>query len=192
MMVGDDDRIRVLDFGLAKPTSAFVGGEVLSRGCHVPSYRPRRLFRGIFLSVVLMVAGGSALGQDQDDASSSSGELVVLADGTRIEVLHYEVKGRLVVFTTLDGKLRSVARAGVDLDATRRVNGVVSTMPLRGCRPGYQLPRRLVLLRPPVETIWARRDPCSSMVPHLPTLLRRSPGIARDGRPYERFGSKSP
>ena len=79
-----------------------------------------------------MVAGGSALGLAQDDASSSSGELVVLADGTRIEVLHYEVKGRLVVFTTLDGKRLSVARAGVDLDATRRVNGVVSTMPLQG------------------------------------------------------------
>ena len=28
MMVGDDGRIKVLDFGLAKPTSGFVGGNM--------------------------------------------------------------------------------------------------------------------------------------------------------------------
>lgn len=50
-----------------------------------------------------------------------SAEVVVFVDGSRIEVLSYEVKGGLVLFTTSEG-LRSVPSTYVDLEATRQAN----------------------------------------------------------------------
>ncbi len=59
--------------------------------------------------------------------------VVTFADGTRLSVQGYELKGELVVMTTLDGKLQSVPRSYVDLEATERMNGSVepaaSTLP---------------------------------------------------------------
>ena len=49
--------------------------------------------------------------------------VVTFADGTRLSVQGYELKGELVVMTTLDGKLQSVPRSYVDLEATERMNG---------------------------------------------------------------------
>jgi hypothetical protein len=45
-------------------------------------------------------------------------ELVIFHDGSRMEVLGYELEGNLVVLTTPDGRLLSVPRALVDLDRT--------------------------------------------------------------------------
>ncbi len=49
-------------------------------------------------------------------------DVVVFSDGTRLTVQSYELKGDLVVITTLDGKIQSVARRFVDLEATERLN----------------------------------------------------------------------
>jgi tetratricopeptide (TPR) repeat protein/transglutaminase-like putative cysteine protease len=48
-----------------------------------------------------------------------SEEVLVLSDGTRMTVKEYEVKDSVVVITTLDGKLRSLPRGYVNLEATR-------------------------------------------------------------------------
>ena len=51
---------------------------------------------------------------------TASAETVFLTDGGALEVSRYEVRDDVVVFVTPDGKLQSVARAYVDLDATRK------------------------------------------------------------------------
>src|SRR3972149_3101900 len=56
----------------------------------------------------------------------ASAEVVAFADGTRLPVESYELKGNLVVIRTLDGKLQSVPRSYVDLEATERMNGANS------------------------------------------------------------------
>jgi hypothetical protein len=55
-------------------------------------------------------------------ASVSRSEVVVFVDGTRMEVKSYEVKGSMVVLTTMEGKLRSVPANYVNLEATARAN----------------------------------------------------------------------
>lgn len=51
-----------------------------------------------------------------------SADVVVFTDGSRMEVERYEVKEGIVLLTTLDGKLQSVPRAYIDLEATEREN----------------------------------------------------------------------
>ena len=46
-------------------------------------------------------------------------EVIVLTDGSRIEVKEFEIKENLVIFTTLEGRLRSLPLSYVDLEATR-------------------------------------------------------------------------
>ena len=53
---------------------------------------------------------------------TASAESIFLADGGAFEVRRYEVHDDVVVFVTPDGKLRSVPRAYVDLDATRQMS----------------------------------------------------------------------
>ena len=55
-------------------------------------------------------------------ALTAFGDVVVFVDGTRMEVKRYEVKGAMVVLTTVDGKLRSVPSTYVNLEATERAN----------------------------------------------------------------------
>src|SRR3990172_3588229 len=55
--------------------------------------------------------------------SDASAEVGTFADGTRLSVQSYELKGNLVVMRTLHGKLQSVPRSYVDLEATARING---------------------------------------------------------------------
>ncbi|TDI39567.1 MAG: hypothetical protein E2P02_18425 [Acidobacteria bacterium] len=50
---------------------------------------------------------------------TATAETVFLNDGGALEVSSYEVRGDVVVFVTPDGKLRSLPRAYVDLDATQ-------------------------------------------------------------------------
>ena len=77
---------------------------------------------GAFCFFLLLTAGEQVLTAGQDGLPSAP-KLVVFSDGTQIEVQHYELRGKLVVFVTDDGKLRSVSRIYVDLEATERING---------------------------------------------------------------------
>ena len=47
---------------------------------------------------------------------------VVFSDGTQVAVQHYELRDKLVVFETAEGKLHFVNRAYVDLDAMEQIN----------------------------------------------------------------------
>lgn len=53
-------------------------------------------------------------------------ETLVLTDGSRMEVAGYEVRGNLVVVTTMEGGLRSFLASLVNLEASRRANEGVS------------------------------------------------------------------
>jgi hypothetical protein len=55
-------------------------------------------------------------------ARPARAEVVVFENGSRMEILGYELKGDLVVMTAPDGKLLSVPRASIDLDATKASN----------------------------------------------------------------------
>lgn len=57
-------------------------------------------------------------------APSSYAEVVVFSDGTEIKVETYEVRGSLFVFTTTEGRVRSVALSFVNLEATEQSNGL--------------------------------------------------------------------
>jgi hypothetical protein len=57
-------------------------------------------------------------------------DVVVFVDGTRMSVQQYEVKGNVVVITTEDGKLRSVPRNYINLEATERLNGSQQATPV--------------------------------------------------------------
>jgi len=72
------------------------------------------MFRTLFGKVALMVVLGSP--------SIVLGDVVVFVDGSRMEVKSYEVKGSMVVLTTLEGKLRSVPASYVNMEATNRAN----------------------------------------------------------------------
>ena len=54
--------------------------------------------------------------------NAAAAEIVAFADGSHVSVQGYELKGNLVVMTTLDGKLRSVPLSLVDLETTERLN----------------------------------------------------------------------
>jgi hypothetical protein len=53
---------------------------------------------------------------------NATADVVVFVDGTRMTVQHYEVKGNVVVITTQEGKLLSVPRNYINLEATERMN----------------------------------------------------------------------
>ena len=55
---------------------------------------------------------------------ASPPEVLVLRDGTRMEVEHFELRGTSVVFATTDGKLQSLPLGNVDLVATAKANGL--------------------------------------------------------------------
>ncbi len=52
-------------------------------------------------------------------AATEADEVIVLTDGSRIEVKEFEVKENVIVFTTLDGRLRSLPLSYVDLETTQ-------------------------------------------------------------------------
>lgn len=55
-------------------------------------------------------------------ASPSFAAIVIFADGTQMEVSHYEVKGAMFLITSSEGKLLSVPLTYVDMEATEREN----------------------------------------------------------------------
>ena len=69
------------------------------------------------LLVALWVAGASA---------AAAQKTIVFADGSRMAIQSYEIRGGSVQFTTTDGKLRSVPSSYVNLAATEEANGGAS------------------------------------------------------------------
>ncbi len=67
-------------------------------------------------------------------ASASSTDVIVFSDGSRLEVLHYELKGETLLLTTSDGTLHSVPRSYINLEATVRLN-IASATPTQNPAP---------------------------------------------------------
>lgn len=81
-----------------------------------------RFLRLSGLALLVLLARGESFGAGQERADLPRRRLIFL-DGTRMEILDYELQGELVVFRTPDGDLHSVARSLVDIEATERWNG---------------------------------------------------------------------
>ena len=69
-------------------------------------------------------------------SSVAVADVVIFADGSRMEVQSFEVKGGLVLIKTMDGKLQSIPQTYVNLAATERANrGEQVSTPSRGEQP---------------------------------------------------------
>lgn len=55
-------------------------------------------------------------------AAFASADVIIFVDGSRMEIQSYEIKGALVLMTTLEGRLRSVPLSYVNMEATKRAN----------------------------------------------------------------------
>ena len=73
-------------------------------------------------------------------AGNAAADVVVFVDGTRMSVQQYEVKGNVVVITTQDGKLLSVPRNYINLEATERLNGSQQATPAAPVAPVTPVP----------------------------------------------------
>ena len=93
------------------------------------------------LLVALWVAGASA---------AAAQKTIVFADGSRMVIQSYEIKGGSVQFTTTDGKLRSVPSSYVNLAATEEANGGASPQAPAAPAPSPPPPAPEPL---PVETV---------------------------------------
>ncbi len=71
------------------------------------------------LSLAFAVALFTTVAQAEED--------LIFVDGTRMEVESYEIRGNVVVFTTLDGKLRSVPLSYIDVAAIEGAPKVVAS-----------------------------------------------------------------
>ena len=81
---------------------------------------------------------------------TASAETVFLTDGGALEVSRYEVRDDVVVFVTPDGKLQSLLRSFVDLDATQQKGQFALSAP-------YRLPASEAMVAEAVELIGLRR-----------------------------------
>lgn len=82
-------------------------------------------------------------------APSSFPETLVFIDGAEMEVEKYEIKGRLLVFTTMEGRARSVPISLIDIQATEEINRPARTLqPAEPPppQPGDNLPRAPVAI----------------------------------------------
>jgi hypothetical protein len=69
-------------------------------------------------------------------ASVAAADIIIFADGSRMEVQSFEVKGGLVLIKTLEGKLQSIPQKYVNLVATERANrGEPASTPARVEQP---------------------------------------------------------
>ena len=101
------------------------------------------------LLVSLWVAGASA---------AAVQKTIVFADGSRMAIQSYEIKGGSVQFTTTDGKLRSVPSSYINLAATEQANGGASPQPPAAPAPSpppppapEPLPAETVTPTPPIS-----------------------------------------
>ena len=75
----------------------------------------------LFFALLLLPLYGPTLANGKDIvASPSSAKVTVFLDGRWMRVQHYIAVGPVVLITTTDGKLRSVRRSSVNLEATER------------------------------------------------------------------------
>lgn len=81
-------------------------------------------------------------------AGEARAALMVFQDGSQMEVLRYELAGDVVVLTAPNGKLLSVPRGSVDLDATRASNQKLDS----GADPAGEALRLLDLRRVTLRT----------------------------------------
>ena len=63
---------------------------------------------------------------EAESTPSTASTTVVFTDGTQLAVEKYEVRESVVVLQRLDGKLQSVPRSAVDLEATERASQLTS------------------------------------------------------------------
>ena len=83
--------------------------------------------RRLFFALLLLPLYGPTLANGKDIvASPSSAKVSVFLDGRWMRVQRYIGVGRVVLITTTDGKLRSVPRSYVNLEATERKEGIAS------------------------------------------------------------------
>ena len=81
----------------------------------------------LFFALLLLPLYGPTLANGKDIvASPSSAKVSVFLDGRWMRVQRYIAVGRVVLITTTDGKLRSVPRSYVNLEATERKEGIAS------------------------------------------------------------------
>ena len=81
----------------------------------------------LFFALLLLPLYGPTLANGKDIvASPSSAKVIVFLDGRWMRVQRYIVVGPVVLITTTDGKLRSVRRSSVNLEATERKWGIAS------------------------------------------------------------------
>ena len=86
-----------------------------------------RMSRRLFFALLLLPLYGPTLANGKDIvASPSSAKVSVFLDGRWMRVQRYIAVGRVVLITTTDGKLRSVPRSYVNLEATERKEGIAS------------------------------------------------------------------
>ena len=83
--------------------------------------------RRLFFALLLLPLYGPTLANGKDIvASPSFAKVSVFLDGRWMRVQRYIAVGRVVLITTTDGKLRSVPRSYVNLEATERKEGIAS------------------------------------------------------------------
>ena len=86
-----------------------------------------RMSHRLFFALLLLPLYGPTLANGKDIvASPSSAKVSVFLDGRWMRVQRYIAVGRVVLITTTDGKLRSVPRSYVNLEATERKEGIAS------------------------------------------------------------------
>ena len=77
----------------------------------------------VFCLLVVFAAPSLADERSADQYCPVSAGVLVLEDGTQVEIQCYGIREGVVWLTTSEGQLQSVPRSRVDLEATERANG---------------------------------------------------------------------
>lgn len=144
------------------------------------------------MRVLLVLSSLLAFGVTRGAAADT----IVFVDGTRMEIQSYEVKEGVVLFTTMEGKLRSVPRSYVNLVATEQANrsgantantaGTASTAPparapeTPPARPAPATPPPTATPKRPVEmpTETVESEPPVKTPEPSPPLVSRASNLA--------------
>ena len=122
------------------------------------------------LAVVLFLLGATA-----------AAAVVIFTDGTRMQVQKYEIEKKVVVITTMDGKLRSIPSNYINLDATQRLNPPRQSQQAEQAEQAEQAQlRRNQLGRPLPRTRKRLSSPCVQS--RVQTRLRHPDGPFRKFR----------
>jgi hypothetical protein len=117
--------------------------------------------------------------------AAAAGEVVVFVDGTQLEVAKYEVKGSLILITTIEGKLQSMPASLVNMLATTSINRRAPArsgapappppppVPPRGS-PSPSAPSAMEREAPPVP-LPGTGPPADAGPPGVPSAMMESP-----------------